>query len=177
MAQERTGMNEGKDFISKVEDAVGGMVGKVSAAMGGHDTEAFLASAAMSNTYELQAAQIAEQRANSPEVRRFAQMMRQDHGSVPARMAAFVASAGAGSHTPETLDNRRQGMIDNLAEAAPDNFDRMYIDLQIMAHSEALTLFRGYADHGGNPEIRRFAAEMVPVLERHKLEAERLRGS
>jgi predicted outer membrane protein len=45
-----------------------------------------------------------------------------------------------------------------------------------MGHQEALNLHASYAQAGGDPSLRQFAASVVPHIEQHLAEARRLPG-
>src|SRR3954467_4973176 len=62
------------ETMSAVKDSTAGMVGKVSANLIS-TTQGFVTAAATSDMYEVTAGQIAQQRAQSPEVKEFAQKM------------------------------------------------------------------------------------------------------
>ena len=76
-------------------------------------------------------------------------------------------ATGAGQTPPAAMDERRQGLIDNLRAASGTDFDRTFVTQQIAAHEEALTLHRGYAENGDNPALKTFAGKTVPKLEEH----------
>src|SRR5690606_41250583 len=75
---------------------------------------------------------------------------------------------------PTELDERRQGMIDNLRAASAEDFDRVYIDQQVAAHNEAVTLHRGFSDNSDAPQLAQHAATVLPQIEAHLQHAERL---
>jgi putative membrane protein len=67
---------------------------------------------------------------------------------------------------PLSLDERRQGMVDNLRDAADGDFDGRDLDQQKMAHEETRTVLAGYAVHGDNPQLRSMG-RALPIVERH----------
>src|SRR5690606_42132389 len=75
---------------------------------------------------------------------------------------------------PTELDERRQGMIDNLRAASAEDFDRVYIDQQVAAHNEAVTLHRGFSDNSDAPQLAQHAGTVLPKIEAHLQHAERL---
>jgi putative membrane protein len=162
-----------KGLADKAQDAVGGMVGMASAATAGaHDGEAFVANACTGDLYEVEAARIALDRARSDSVRGFAEMMVAHHTTAVHQMKSALRSSEVTSQfkalAPATaLDERRQGMLQHLREAAEGDFDKAYLDQQKLAHQEALTLHQGYADHGDNPQLRALAAGGAPMIQRH----------
>lgn len=169
-------MNPGQsEPVNKAQDAMGAAVGSTSAAtMGAHDTGAFVSNAVQSDMYEIQAAKMAEQRSKNPEVKAFAKMMVTDHTKLSNEMKPLITAAG---QTPPTeLDQRRKGFLDNL-KAAPDaDFDKTYIDQQVSAHDEALTLMQGYAKDGSDAGLKAAAGKAVPIIQKHSDEAKKIQA-
>lgn len=155
--------------VDKAQDAVGAAVGKTAAAVGGGSTSAFVKNAALSDIYEIKAAEVALQRSRSDKIRQIAEEMRDDH--IASSRNLRVALQGRrleNIETPPTeLDDRRRGLVDNLKKAPEDEFDKRYLDQQAAAHDEALTLFRNYRDNGDDQQLKSFAVNTLPVLERH----------
>jgi putative membrane protein len=75
--------------------------------------------------------------------------------------------AAAGQKPADKLDQRRQGFIDNLKQATDANFDKTYIDQQVAAHEEALSLLQGYANDGPDAGLKGGAAKAVPMVQGH----------
>jgi putative membrane protein len=148
------------------QDAVGAAVGQTSAAtLGSHDTGAFVSNASQSDMYEIEAAKIAATRAKNADVKAFAKSMVIDHTAMMNQMKPLVTAAG--QKPADKLDERRQGFIDNLKSASAADFDKTYIDQQVAAHGEALTLMQGYADAGGDPGLKGGAAKAIPKVQAH----------
>ena len=148
------------------QDAVGAAVGQTSAAtVGSHDTAAFVSNASQSDMYEIEAAKIAETRSKTPAVTGFAKQMVTDHTAMMNAMKPLVLAAG--QKPAAKLDERRQGFIDNLKSASAADFDKTYIDQQVAAHSEALTLMQGYADGGPDAGLKGGAAKAIPMVQSH----------
>jgi putative membrane protein len=157
------------------QDATGAAVGSMSAAtMGSHDTGAFVSNAAQSDMYEIQAAKIAEQKAKAPEVKAFAKKMIADHTKLTNEMKPLIKAAG---QTPPTdLDQRRKGFLDNLKAADAGSFDKTYMDQQVAAHDEALTLMQGYAKDGSDAGLKAAAAKAVPIIQNHSEMAKKVQA-
>jgi putative membrane protein len=154
--------------VDKAQDAIGGAVGMTSAkTMGSHSAKAFVDNAAQSNRYEIEAAEIALSRSPSEPVRTLARQMIDDHRALGERLRGQAAAAGLQDEAAAELDQRRQGMLDNLRTAPDGEFDRRYLDQQEMAHREAVALFEGFAEHGDNAEMQSAAQEAVGVLREH----------
>lgn len=162
--------------VDKAQDAMAGPVGQTSAAtMGSNMVSAYVPNAAMGDMYEIQAADIAIERSQNARVKELAQMIKTDHTAASNAMKAMLPQAAPEMTPPTALDQRRQGLIDNLRSASADNFDRTYIDQQIAAHNEALTLHRGFSDQ--DSPLAAHARSVVPKIEAHLRMAEQLKSS
>ena len=102
--------------------------------------------------------------------------------------AAAGATAGAaagdiqatGSVTPirlgVPLSPEKTAMLNQLASTSGPQFDRLYGQAQRMGHQEALALHTSYAQAGNDPSLRQFAASVVPHIEHHLEDSQRLPG-
>ena len=161
--------------VNKAQDAMGAAVGSTSAAtLGAHDTGAFVDNLVQGNTYEIQAAKIAEQKAKAADVKAFAKMMVIDHTALGNEAKPVIAKSGK---TPPTdLDQRRKGLLDNLNAAAAGDFDKTYMDQQVAAHKETLTLLNGYADNGDDAGLKALASKAAPKVQAHLDKAQTVEG-
>ena len=152
--------------VNAAQDATSAAVGAVSAAtVGAHDTGAFVDNITQGNMYEIKAAQIALQKSKSPDVKAFAKMMATDHTAMTNELKPLITKAGK---TPATaLDQRRQGLLDNLNAASAQDFDKTYIDQQVAGHDETLTLVKGYADNGDDAGLKAAAGKATAKVQAH----------
>ena len=157
------------DAVSVAQDAVAGPVGMLSAATAGSlSAAAFVDNAAQSDMYETQASMLAAERSKSPKIKAFAKMMIAAHAKTTTELKSIVNGGKAGdAKLPEALDNRRQGLIDNLKAASADDFDARYVDQQTAAHHEAETLMGGYGNAGSNADLKAFATATKPKVVAH----------
>lgn len=152
--------------VNAAQNAASAVVGQTSAAtVGAHDTGAFVDNVTQANMYEIKAAQIAQQKATSPDVKAFAKMMVTDHTAMTNELKPLITKAGK---TPAAaLDQRRQGLLDNLNAASAKDFDKTYIDQQVAGHDETLTLVKGYAENGGDAGLKAAAGKAAPKVQAH----------
>jgi predicted outer membrane protein len=75
------------------------------------------------------------------------------------------------------LSPEKTAMLNELASASGPQFDRLYGRYQRQAHEEALALHSNYAQNGGDPSLRQFAASVVPHIEHHLADTRRLPGA
>jgi putative membrane protein len=67
-------------------------------------------------------------------------------------------------------------MINNLNAASPADFDKTYMDQQIAGHDEAQTLFKGFAAHGDNDQLKTFASSTAPKIQEHDAMAHQIKA-
>jgi len=162
--------------VDKAQDAIAAPVGQVSAATVGANTVAgYVPAAAMGDMYEIQSADIALQRSQNADIKALATMIKTDHTAASNAFKAMLPTAAPGETAPTALDERRQGLLDNLRSASAAGFDMTWIDQQIAAHNEALTLHRGFSDQGS--PLAAHARSVVPRIEAHLREAERIKAA
>lgn len=164
--------------VDRAQDMAAAPVGELSAStLGSNTVSAYVPNAAMGDMYEVMAADIALERSQDAEVRQLATMIRTDHTQASERMKTVLAEMNPPMTAPTELDQRRQGLIDNLRSAQATDFRRVYLDQQIAAHNEALTLHRGFADNSDAPQLASHARFVVPRIEEHLRMAERIRNA
>ncbi len=167
---------ESQEPVNAAQDMAAAPVGQMSAAtLGANTVGGYVSNAAEGDIYEIRAADIALERTQNAQVRDLAQTIRTDHTQASESMKQIAPQAAPDVEMPTELDERRQGMLDNLRAASAENFDRVYLDQQVAAHNEALTLHRGFSDNTDAPQLAEHARTVVPKIEAHLRQAEQIR--
>jgi putative membrane protein len=135
----------------------------------------FVAKAAASNMYEIEAAKLAQAKAKNAEVKKFAAMMVADHTKSSADLNKAIADSGQTITPPAALPADLQNKLDDLNKAP--EFDKAYVDNQVDAHQDTLNLLQRYAQDGDVPAIKTFAANTAPVVQKHYDEVKTLRDA
>ena len=137
----------------------------------------YVARAGASDKFEIEEARMAESRSHNPRVLDFAKEMVRDHTDSTAKVAA-AATRSMGHAPPPPSTSPHQGSdLRDLSSAAPRDFDRVYMTQQAASHRDALDLHRNYAERGTDPELKRAAGEIRPVVQRHLDMADKLANS
>lgn len=157
------------EAVNATQDATSGVVGQTSAmTMGANTVDGFVTGLGTGNMYELEAAKIAAAKSKNADVKALAAMITKDHTAAGEKLAGAQATAAPNVAIPTTLDERRKGLIDNLNAATPDDFDKVYLDQQVAAHNETLTLLNGFADNTEVPALASLARELVTPVTAHR---------
>lgn len=136
----------------------------------------FVNRAAISNMFEIQSSQLAQQKAQNDRVRQFAQSMVQDHTAAGDKLKS-AAQEIRGATVPTSLDQPHQQMVQTLQSASGPGFDRDYIQMQVTAHRDAVNLFDQYAQNGDNQQLKQFAQQTLPALREHLQSVEQIQNS
>lgn len=128
--------------------------------------QAFVQDAGLGNQFEMTTSQIALEKSRDPNVRRFAQMMLNDHHQAEIGLARAAAPAGVDTHF--MFDSAHQAKIDELQGLSGQAFDEDYWDMQRDAHAAAVAALGDYATTGSNPALRAWARETLPVVVHHQ---------
>ena len=114
---------------------------------------------------EVQAGNMALERAASAEVKAFGQRMVDDHTQANQELTTLAHA----KHIPVAtkLDQKHQAMADNLAKLQGAEFDQAYMAGQLADHEEAVRLFTTQAQQGKDAELKAFAAKILPALQGH----------
>ncbi len=128
-------------------------------------TQDFVKQAAIGDRFEVESAQIAQNKGDTSD-KKFAAHMIQDHQKSYDELKTIDPNA------PDSLDATHKKMLDQLSQLNGPEFKKQFRRDQINAHKEAVSLFRRYSEKGDNPQLKGFAAKTLPELERHLQMAE-----
>ncbi len=145
-----------------------------SVAQGGKDA-LFVAEAAHGSASELAQSRIALERAQSPEVKEFAQTMVNDHRAAGRQLMELAQREGHA--LPSMPANMVSQRTTTLRQVDAEEFDRTYMEQMVEDHLRAVNMFEEVAKADADPELRSWAAAQVPTLQAHLKRAQELRDS
>jgi putative membrane protein len=131
------------------------------------DTSHYVKDAADGDAFEIAAAKLARTRAANPDVKDYAELMINDHVAIGNDLKATVWQSNLDVAIPSSLDDKHAQMLRELGASKPQDFDRRYMQQQILAQDEAVRVHTFYGDSGDNRLLREFANETGPKVEAH----------
>lgn len=135
-------------------------------------TADFIQQAAQSDTFEIAASKLAEER-GSETTKTFAKQMITDHGKTSEQLMAAV-TAMPDARLPDAMSDAQKSMIEKLQGLNGKDFDEQYADDQEAGHKDAVSLFQRYADGGEDAKLKAWAGETLPALKHHLEMADKL---
>lgn len=137
------------------------------------DAAGYISKAGAGDMWEIESSKALLAKSTNADVKKFAQMMIDNHGKSTAKVKAAAAEAKL-AVTPPKLDADQQKMLDDIKAADAASIDAVYLAHQKTAHDAALALHQGYAAGGDTPSLKKAASEIVPVVESHLTELGKL---
>jgi putative membrane protein len=130
---------------------------------------AFVQKVSIGGAFEIESSQLALDRTQNSDIRRFAQKMVDDHTGLSEKLNSLLPSTGISpTQIVGSLDSRHQKMLDKLKVASSGDFDSDYVSDQTKAHRESVGLFKDYSKAGEDAALKNFAAQTLPILREHQ---------
>ncbi len=108
---------------------------------------------------------MAQMDAASPQVKRFALTIEQEHTADLKKLTAIANKTGGVA--PNTLDDVHMNTAKRLNKLKGQSFDHAFLKAIVNQHENALVSFKREADHGFNQDLQAYAKAMLPKLEQH----------
>ncbi|MDB4999043.1 MAG: outer membrane protein-like protein [Mucilaginibacter sp.] len=134
------------------------------------DDAKYAVEAANGGMLEVELGKLAQNKAISPAVMKFANMMVADHTKANNELKTLAASKKIS--LPTTLGEKFQKDYDDFSKMKREDFDKAYTDYMVKDHKEDIEEFKKEANDGKDPDLKAFANKHVPILEHHLLMAQ-----
>lgn len=129
---------------------------------------------AQANINEIAAAKIALNKAESSEVKAFAQKMVDDHGDALTKVQTVAKQKDV--TLPTEPDAQHKAMADKLEKESGDAFDKMYMEnAGTKDHKMVLSKLQSDAKNIKDPDVKALADTHTPVVEQHLKSAEQMK--
>jgi putative membrane protein len=125
----------------------------------------FVAKAIEAGAIEIATSELAVKKATNPAVKAFATRMVADHGKANAELAKLAADQSIQVTGPGAAASTATNKLTALSGA---EFDREYMEMQVRAHQDAVTLFERESTKGSDATIKAFATKTLATLRDHQ---------
>jgi putative membrane protein len=132
----------------------------------------FAAAAASSDMFEIRSSELALRKSQTSQVKDFARMMIKDHTKSSKRLIS-AAKKDDVTVAPD-MTSEHEAQLKALSNDSSGAFDDAYIQAQVAAHQEALTLMTSYAKNGEAKDLRAHAKKTAPIIRQHFKHAQKL---
>ena len=125
----------------------------------------FIGAAAMDGMAEVEFGRLASQHASSPDVKRFAQRMVDDHSKAADELKGLASQKDVALATK--LDDEHRAVQQKLTKLKGTAFDQAYMAHMATAHLKAVALFQEEAKSGKDADVKAWAAKTLPTIQEH----------
>lgn len=136
--------------------------------------EQFIRTAAETSMTQVDLGKLAEQKSQNPEVKKFAQMMVQDHAKLTEQLKQMGMSEGI--NLPTSSSRRDADARRSLATSSGPGFDRAYAQRALTDLERQIAEFKRGASTATKPAVKDFAERSLPMLESQLQQAKQLMG-
>jgi putative membrane protein len=136
-------------------------------------TSRFIEKAAITNMFEVQAGQLAQQKSSAAPLTEYAKMIVDDHQKAQDELKS-AAQGIQGATLPRSLDQAHESMLQELKMSSGKPFENAFKLQQVEGHKQAILLVESYAKAGDNPQLQQWAQKALPVLRKHLAHAQEL---
>lgn len=138
----------------------------------GYSDAEFVKKAASGGLHEVALGKLAAAQGQSEAVKKFGQMMVDDH--TKANEALKAAAMKAGLTVPEKMTDEHQKMVDKFKGMKGEEFDKAYAKHMVEDHEKAVAMFTTAGKEAKDAGIKEFATKTLPTLQKHLDEAKQL---
>ena len=142
----------------------------------------FVPQAAMANMAEIQFGHLAIKKAQDPRVKKFGQMMVDEH--VKAQQGLADSASGVGIQWPKQLDASHKQVHQRLSSLSKEQFDREYMKTMIDGHRDVEKMLATRVGGDGKApksddsalatQVNQWAVKTLPSVRAHLSEAEQV---
>jgi len=132
----------------------------------------FIEHAASGGTTEVQEAQVAQGKAQSPQVKQFAQRLIDDHTKNNQQLMTLAQQLGVTVPTTPTATDQQE--MSKLQSQSGKSFDHAYVQHEVTDHQHDITMFQQEIQNGSDPQVKAFAQQTLPILREHLRLAQQL---
>ena len=138
------------------------------------EDQEFLTKAIQSGQAEVAISNLALEKSQNEQVRKFAERMVQDHTAANQRLISLEDVSGR--TLPKEMDQKHEAILEQLSLLSGEDFDRQYMKGQVQDHQAAVELFATEATQPSGP-VDALAGELLPALREHLQTAEEISNS
>ena len=132
----------------------------------------FLKMAAVADMTEAHLGQMAENKAAMPGIKDFGQTLVKDHTQEYQQLAALGGKLD--QNIPNGINARRNSTVEHLTALKGKKFDNQFLRAEVQDHERVVAAFKREAQRGENPEIKTYVNQVLPTMEEHLRDAEKL---
>jgi putative membrane protein len=139
---------------------------KDAANMAPPTSESFVKKAGEANLAEVETGKLAQTKAQSPEVKKFAAQMVKDHSKAGAELQTLAQQKNL--MVPKDVSAEHKAAMEKLKSKSGPEFDAAFMDQMKKDHDKAVALFTAASTSASvDKDLQGFAKKTLPTLQEH----------
>jgi putative membrane protein len=114
---------------------------------------------------EVEIGKLAQEKASNDKVKEIGRMLVEDHTKAGTQLQQIASQKGV-DLPDEQKENEKK--IGKLASLSGEEFDREFLKRQYKHHEQDIRQFERTAEKSDDPDLRKFAANTLPTLQKHR---------
>lgn len=129
----------------------------------------FVTKATQDGMAEVAIGKVAAERAQSADVKQFAQRMVDDHQKANDELKSLAEQEKI--KVPSDMSKDQKAMQSRLEKLSGADFDKTYMREMVKDHENAVSMFEQYAKSGHNQQLKDWASKTLDTLKQHEQQA------
>lgn len=134
----------------------------------------FVMQAEKDNIQERVLGRMAEEKSQNSDVKDYGKMLVRDHNNALQKLVDLMEKNGIPQ--PKGLPEERNEAVEKVQGLSGAAFDKEFVNMMVADHEKAVDTFRHEAATAQNPDVRDYAKNVLPTLEKHLKDAQELQG-
>ncbi|HLH30305.1 MAG TPA: DUF4142 domain-containing protein [Terriglobia bacterium] len=132
----------------------------------------FVKQAEKDNLQERVLGRMAQEQSQNNDVKSYGKMLVKDHNDALQQLVDLMNKNGMPQ--PKTLPEERTDAIKKMEGLKGAAFDKEFVNMMVEDHQKAIDLFQKEANTAQNSDVRDYAKDVLPTLQKHLKDAKNL---
>ena len=134
----------------------------------------FMMKTAQADLSAIDIAGLAMQKSHNSDVKDFANMIQSDHTNALEDLTDLMKDKNVPQ--PRTMSPETKMDIEKMTGLSGAEFDREFVNMMVADHQKMVEMFRDQAAIAQNPDVKKYAEDLLPKLEMHLEKAQKLQS-
>ena len=134
----------------------------------------FMMKTAQADLSAIDIAGLAMQKSQNSDVKDFANMIQSDHTNAIEDLTDLMKDKNVSQ--PSTMTPQAKMDIEKMTGLSGAEFDREFVNMMVADHQKMVEMFRDQAAIAQNPDVKKYAEDLLPKLEMHLEKAQKLQS-
>lgn len=141
------------------------LLGVASQSANAASDEGFVKKASQAGMAEVKMGELAQQRTQNAEVKEFAQHLVTEHQKANTELQQLAQTKGMKVETE--VGGKQKQTVSRLEKLNGQEFDKKFIEAVVSEHKDDVKEFKKQAEKGKDADIKSWAQQTLPALEKH----------